>query len=130
MLFVVFLVTGFCFTEEQKLFCGRWSAVVYNSVGDGKIGVDTLTLYRNGKFSLRKYSVITLPGLYTGKWQLNKDSLQLTADAGGMLMFNTKGVEPPEKLKTPLLLKLSITIHSREEIYLSYERYNFRKLGK
>ncbi len=124
------LLTGFCFTDDQRLFCGRWSAVVYNSVGDGKIGVDTLMLYRNGKFSLRKYSVITLPGLYTGRWQLNKDSVELIADAGGILMFNAKGIEEAEKLKSPLQLKLSITIHSREEIYLSYQRYNFRKLGK
>lgn len=122
------LVTGFSFIEDDKIVCGTWSAKVYEANNLQKTGVDTLHVKRNGKFILKRFSTLNLPGIYLGHWSIKNDSLVLSAESGGMLLFDAKGRPLAEKLKDKKTIKLSIIIHSRNEMYLSLDNYNFARV--
>lgn len=125
------LLTGFSFIENQRVLCGTWSSPIYTNIPvRGKTGVDTLHIKRNGKFILKKFSTISLPGIYIGKWTIQKDSLILLADMGGIFIIDDKGRPLAEKLKEKRTFKLSITMHSYEEIYLSNNNCNFSRITK
>jgi hypothetical protein len=127
----ILLSTGFSFIENHKMLCGVWTANIYSSLPNTpKRGIDTLHIKRNGRFVLKKYSTVSLPGIYAGKWSIEKDSLVLDAEAGGMLIVDEKGHPVTEKLKEKKKIKFSITIHSKEEIYLSTDNCNFARVKK
>ncbi|MCC6371546.1 MAG: hypothetical protein IT236_11125 [Bacteroidia bacterium] len=130
VIFIFFLLlTGFSFIEKQKTLCGVWSAPVYSVQLSAKTGIDTLQLKRNGHFVLKKFSTLSLPGIYMGKWCVERDSLVLCADAGGMFFIDEKGKPITEKLSQKKTIKLSITIHSKEEIYILKDGYIFSRVN-
>lgn len=117
--------------DHQAFVCGTWTATIFGSKpSEGKTGIDTLHIKKNGKFVLKRFSTMSLPGIYTGKWQIQNDSVVLNAESGGMLLIDEKGKPVTEKLKDKKIIKLSIVIHSEEEIYLSTSNCSYTKVSK
>jgi hypothetical protein len=129
IVFIFFLLlTVFSFIEDNKIVCGTWSAKVYTETNMQKTGVDTLHVKRNGRFILKRFSILNLPGILIGRWSIKNDSLVLLAESGGMLLFDAKGRPMAEKLKKKKTIKLSIIIHSRSEMYLALDNYSFARI--